>query len=151
MKRAVLLSLAILCCSLFLPGCGSSTPAATTSAISIQIVSPAGNTWDSKQGMEFYLVPKDLKGNIVGVSGTLEVKLFHSEFLKPTLKIEQVQQWNDVKVSPGDFDANKGALIRLEYRNYTPSVVQPGTIELTLQTQDGKKFTATAMSVVTKR
>jgi hypothetical protein len=151
MKKAALLFLALLCCSLLLSGCGSSTPAATTSVVSIQIVSPAGNTWDSKQGMEFYLVPRDLQGKVVGVSGTLEVKLFHSEFLKPTLKVDQAQQWNDVKVSPGDFDAVKGALIRLEYRNYTPSVVQPGTLDVTLQTQDGKKFTATAMSVVLKR
>jgi hypothetical protein len=147
MKRAALIFLAILCCSLFLPSCGSSTPTATTTPLSIKIVSPVGNTWDSKQGLEFYLVTEDLQGKMVALSGTLEAKLYLAEFLKPNQKGEQVQQWS-VKVSSGDFNATKGALIRLEYRNFTPAVVQPGTLDVTLQTNDGKKFSATATSVV---
>jgi hypothetical protein len=142
MKKAILLFLAILCCSLFFPGCGSSSSTPTTGAsiVSIKIVSAGGNTWDSKRGMEFYLAPQDLQHKIVATSGTLEVKLFLSELLRPNWKGEQLQQWSNVKVAPGDFDAAKGALIRLEYSNFTPDVVHPGILEVTLLTKDGKKF-----------
>ncbi len=153
MKKWAFLLLAVLTCSLPLCGCGSSpsSSADTSSIVIMEIVSPTATTWDSKTGLELRLKPQDLHGKVVPAPGTIDAKLYISVLLKPTEKEDLVQSWTGIKVSAGDFDANSGALIRLDYRNYAPEVVQHGILDITLDTTDGRRLTATASDIVLKR
>jgi len=151
MKKLVFVLLAIISCSLLIPSCGSSTPTAATPVLRLEIKSAVGTKWDSKTGLEFYILPIDRQGKLVAVAGTVEAKLFLTPLYAPAVREEQVQQWSNLKVSASDFDAVKGARLQVEYRNYQPTVVQHGLLDVTLQTKDGKKFTASVQDVVLRQ
>jgi hypothetical protein len=154
MKIPALLLIVILICGLSY-GCSTSTTTTTspssTQVLVIDIGSPAAKNWKGDQqtdGVEFYLTPKDLQNKMVQTPGTVSAQLWLAEsFLQSEHKGDLVQQWSGIKITKSDYDTSTGARIRLEYGNFQPVELQYGILEVTLETPDAKKFTATATSV----
>jgi hypothetical protein len=109
------------------------------------------DNWDADpevDGIKFNLTPKDIKDRMVETPGVVSAKLWLELSFPETGKGDLVQEWSDIQVTKGDYDWLTGVTIRLEYRAFQPKQYQFGILEVTLQTPDGKKFTARASSVM---
>jgi hypothetical protein len=155
MKKPVLLLIAVLICGLIF-GCATPTTTptspSTTQVLVIDIGSPAAKNWDSDpeiDGIEFNLTPKDLQGKMAQTPGTVSAQLWLAEsVIESGRKGELIRQWSGIKITNSDYGTSSGARIRLEYGNFRPAELQYGVLEVTLETPDAKKFTATATSLI---
>jgi len=154
MKKLVLLAVATLVVGLLL-GCtapAATTPSTPTKILTLEMDSKGGANWDSDpeiDGIECYLQPRDFQGQLVSAPGTVSAQLWVVlSVVESTRKGELVQQWSGLQLKASDYDAASGARLRLEYRNYKPPDVQYGILEVTLETSDGKRFTARLNSLI---
>ena len=137
------------------PPPATSTPApppTPTQVVTIDIGLPLAKNWDADpeiDGVEFNLTPKDAQDKMVRTPGTLSAQLWlEKSFLEGGGKGLLVQQWSGIQLTKDDYDIIFGARIRLEYRAFKPGMLQFGVLEVTLETPDGKSFTARATSVL---
>jgi hypothetical protein len=153
MKALIWLTIALLMCTMLI-GCGATDGASpdTDKILAVEIGQAMGLNWDSDpdpDGIECYLAPRDLQGELIAAPGTASAQLWLSlSVVESSRKGDLVQEWSGIKVKAGDYDPTSGALIRLEYRNFTPDMIAYGILEVTLETADGKKFTAREDSVI---
>ncbi len=97
--------------------------------------------WDNdreKDGLEFYLLPKDKKGELIGAYGRIDVSLWRIN--EKGRKGSLLEEWN-VDIAEGRYDVLKKR-IRLEYRNYVPSdeKEEKGYVEIVFKPRSGGSF-----------
>ncbi len=127
-------------------------PSEPTAVVTLDIGWPLTASWDADpeiDGIEFYLTPKDARGNMDEAAGVVSAKLWlERSFLEGGGKGNLVQEWSDIQVTKDNYDWLMGATIYLEYKGFQPEMMQFGILEVTLVTHDGKSFTARATSVM---
>jgi hypothetical protein len=85
-------------------------------------------------GMEILLVPRDDKGNIIPLSGSLDAKLWVYENPRGCglCEGEFKQEWPDIVLTKDSYDAEGGARLILPFNGFYPEVFTLGALDVNL-------------------
>lgn len=129
-----------------LSGCAILKSPPSTDVVTLDIFGwPTAENWDADpeaDGIEVEIWPKDAEGHMVEAGGTVSAQLWLQKSFFEAEKGELIQTWGGIPVSKEDYGFIGGAVLRLEYRGFTPTGDDWGILEVTLTISDGKSYTA---------
>ncbi len=122
-------------------GCGAS---GEVESIDIRLMSVSLST-----GLDIQLIPRDSKGFLVKTEGSLDARLWSQAGFGGAANYDfTVQEWEDLKVSSGDYTQSQGASINLPYSEDFFSINSYGSLEVTLTLPDGRSFADTINDIL---
>jgi hypothetical protein len=85
-------------------------------------------------GMEILVVPRDDKGNIIPLSGSLNVKLWVYENPRGCglCEGEFKQEWPDIVLTKNSYEAEDGARLILPFNGFYPGEFTLGALDINL-------------------
>ncbi|MDO8625323.1 MAG: hypothetical protein Q7R47_04540 [Candidatus Diapherotrites archaeon] len=106
-------------------------------------------SWDSDadtDGIELRVQPRDAKGNITTVNGTISAKLYQQLIGFGSEKGDLIQEWTNIPAREENYEY-LGVVVQLEYEpdfkpEELPIMLRSGILELTFKTEDGKEYSA---------
>jgi hypothetical protein len=134
-----------------LPPASPSPSGPPTKVVSIDIGWPSAKNWNSDadiDGIEVILNPEDANNEVAQTDGIVSAQLWPKQvYMEGEPEGEPAQQWQNIQVTVKNYNYKSGVTIRLEYKGFVPSLYQVGTLQVILQTPDGKVFSTRAFSI----
>jgi hypothetical protein len=114
--------------SVLFTACGCAKPWERVSMLNILLVKTDAS------GIEIRVVPRDDKGNIIPLSGSLDVKLWVYENPRGCglCEGEFKQEWPDIMLTKNSYDVEDGARLILPFRGFYPEEFTLGALNVTL-------------------
>ena len=142
LSTVALLMLMCLAIMPLLSGCAS--PSEVVDITSLGLIMSASVNWDKDlevDGVQFIMRPLDKHGIMVKSEGILSAKLWSQPDFFNKEKGKLIQTWDNIRIQKRDYGKEMIVRVRLEYKDYTPSVGEFGILEVMLITTNGGRIT----------